>query len=202
AKAKTRRQLLEAFVSREDYHRQKHYDFCSKQVLSVYTTFPRPFFSREDFRSCVQAPQVLPAPVAPQEEKASKGSEERAATASVAPAAPTAHVADTAPTAASPAAPSHGAVWSRSPRFPALLPSTKEAATEVQVPSPRKAPDRLQLLKTSPAWSFGCHGVGHRYPGRGVLPRGPRHVDFRSLRASLAFDDTRLLEDPWVPSRD
>lgn len=47
---KTRRQLLEAYSSREDFHREKHYDFCSKQVLSVYTTFPRFLFPREDHR--------------------------------------------------------------------------------------------------------------------------------------------------------
>jgi len=76
----------EAYSSREDFHREKHYDFCSKQVpnseqnssnmfqfaaylefcvtislrssevfellqvLSVYTTFPRFLFPREDHR--------------------------------------------------------------------------------------------------------------------------------------------------------
>ena len=70
-----------ASSSREDFHREKHYDFCSKQVpnsavvssnfhhscvtfffsgvpsvyellqvLSVYTTFPRFLFPREDHR--------------------------------------------------------------------------------------------------------------------------------------------------------
>lgn len=50
SQVKTRRQLLEAYSSREDFHREKHYDFCSKQVLSVYTTFPRFLFPREDHR--------------------------------------------------------------------------------------------------------------------------------------------------------
>mmetsp|Transcript_49270 Transcript_49270/g.101681 ORF Transcript_49270/g.101681 Transcript_49270/m.101681 type:complete len:212 (-) Transcript_49270:120-755(-) len=173
AKAKTRRQLLEAYVTREDQHRKKHYDFCSKQVLSVYTTFPRPFFSREDFRS--HQVQTLHPPVQPTASPV---------TASVAR-------SDEERSAERPPA-----NWGRSPRFPVLLPNTKESlAPEAvsTVSTPRKA-DRLLLLKTSPAWSFGWQGVGRRYPG--APPRGPRDTDFRSLRDSLVFDDSRLLEDP------
>ncbi|CAE7765036.1 unnamed protein product [Symbiodinium sp. CCMP2592] len=175
AKAKTRRQLLEAYVTREDQHRKKHYDFCSKQVLSVYTTFPRPFFSREDFRSHqAQAPvQTLHPPVQP----------------TATPVTPSVARSDEEPSAERPPA-----NWGRSPRFPVLLPDTKESlAPEAvsTVSTPRKA-DRLLLLKTSPAWSFGCQGVGRRYPG--APPRGPRDTDFRSLRDSLVFDDSRLLE--------
>ena len=95
AKAKTRRQLLEAmaiwagcmrlkccvrgmrrplFPGRITTDRSTTISAASRQVqllskgrllkcgpaevLSVYTTFPRPFFSRDNFRSCVQADEA------------------------------------------------------------------------------------------------------------------------------------------------
>ena len=74
---------MEAYLARQEFHREKHYDFTSKQVLSVYKTFPRAQFPREDHRGkelqrcCGKPPAELPEAPKPCEVKEKSAEEEK-----------------------------------------------------------------------------------------------------------------------------
>jgi len=225
---KTRRQLLEAYLSREEFHREKHYDFCSKQVLSVYTTFPRFLFPREDHRGKelrrVRSPMeepganadrtplgsAAPPPVAAKEDSVETQETLKAETSTeghLSSGESKSSEIKTAPGGPFQVLDPWQRSWGCAPRFPRLA-VPPEVQRPVTVPSGHEAEEtsievrsfKLVALPVPTEMALLKRPPAYSF---GLYPKGvsrSKATDFRKLRDAVDFDESKLLEAPR-PSR-